>query len=130
MSDREIDPAVKIADEFKKRGFFDEAKNSILAQPISDVEPTTLEQFIRERVSSTVAAMVRGDESLIFKNRGSTSALIEGQLVKDGYEKLNTSTVKIDSTLRRALEDPEFKSRVISQLRSETEVDDDQQASQ
>ena len=83
MSDREIDPAVKIADEFKKRGFFDEAKNSILAQPISDVEPTTLEQFIRERVSSTVAAMVRGDESLIFKNRGSTSALIEGQLVKD-----------------------------------------------
>lgn len=40
--------------------------------------------------------MVKNDETLIFKNRGSTSALIEAQLFKDGYEKLNNEEFDLE----------------------------------
>ncbi|KAM3159981.1 COMPASS component SHG1 [Lachancea thermotolerans] len=130
MSREELDPAVNLADEFKKRGYFDEAKNGILAGPIQESSTTTLEQFIKDRVTSVVAEMVNEDESLIFKNRGSTTALIEGQLLKDGYEKLNTESIQIDVLLRRVLEDPDLKAEIKAKLKDDLEANKLQQRSQ
>ncbi|CUS21072.1 LAQU0S02e05248g1_1 [Lachancea quebecensis] len=130
MSREELDPAVNLADEFKKRGYFDEAKNRILAKHIPGSAATTLEQFIKDRVASVVAGMVNEDESLVFKNRGSTTALIEGQLLKDGYEKLNTESIQIDAMLRRVLEDPSLKAEIKAKLKSSFEANKLQQSSE
>ncbi|SCV05166.1 LANO_0H01508g1_1 [Lachancea nothofagi CBS 11611] len=124
MPGNEVDPAVKLADDFKKRGYFDEAKNNILCKAVEGSESVTLEDFVRDRVSTVVSEMVKEDESLIFKNRGSTSALIEGQLLKNDYDRLSTDSVDIRSLLQRQLDNPEFKNDLKTRLRRDLETAD------
>ncbi|KAH9200056.1 complex proteins associated with Set1p component shg1-domain-containing protein [Zygosaccharomyces rouxii] len=87
MTDYNADDARKLADEFKREGYFDQLKRDILTQK-HDNDELPLEQSIRNNVASVVRKMVTDDENLIFKNRGSTSALIEAQLFKQGYKRL------------------------------------------
>ncbi|SCU86917.1 LADA_0E01002g1_1 [Lachancea dasiensis] len=122
MSRNDIDPAAKLADDFKRKGYFDELKKTILSRSTGASESSTIEEFVRNRVSAVVGEMVNEDQSLISKNRGSTSALIEGQLLKNGYEKLNTIDLQIDSFLRRQLDDPEVKADLRSRLRKDLDT--------
>ena len=92
-----LDPAKDLADAFKKEGHLDKMKNEILSQNLKD--DMNLEQFIRERVKKLVRSKVQEDESLVFKNRGATTALLEGQLFKDGFKSLNTAEVDIENLL-------------------------------
>ncbi|KAG0679761.1 COMPASS component SHG1 [Kluyveromyces marxianus] len=92
-----LDPAKDLADAFKKEGHLDKMKNEILSQNLKD--DMNLEQFIRERVKKLVRSKVQEDESLVFKNRGTTTALLEGQLFKDGFKSLNTAEVDIENLL-------------------------------
>ncbi|SCU97238.1 LAME_0F19020g1_1 [Lachancea meyersii CBS 8951] len=126
MTTGDKDPAVKLANDFKKRGSFDEEKSRILSGPVDCAEQTTLEEYVRNRAASLANDMVKEDESLIFKNRGSTSALIEGQLVKNGFEKLNTDNLQIDAYLRKILEDPAFKDSLKARLRANMEKSSDE----
>ncbi|SCU80875.1 LAFA_0C01574g1_1 [Lachancea sp. 'fantastica'] len=118
MTTQDIDPAVRLADDFKKRGCFDEEKGRILAAIVDGTDGTSVEEFVRGRTATLVNKMVQEDESLIFKNRGSTSALIEGRLVKNGFEELNTESVHIDAFLRNMVEDPAFKESLKNRLRA------------
>lgn len=92
-----LDPAKDLADAFKKEGHLDKMKNEILSQNLKD--DMNLEQFIREQVKKLVRSKVQEDESLVFKNRGTTTALLEGQLFKDGFKSLNTAEVDIENLL-------------------------------
>ncbi|CEP64716.1 Shg1p LALA0_S13e01420g [Lachancea lanzarotensis] len=123
MTSNEIDPAVKLADEFKKRGSFDEQKSRILAEVIEGTDGMSLEEFVRTRTATLVNTIVQEDESLIFKNRGSTSALIEGRLVKNGFEELNTESIHIDAILRKMVEDPAFKESLKERLLAKCDYD-------
>lgn len=92
-----LDPAKDLADAFKKEGHLDKMKNEILSQNLKD--DMNLEQFIREQVKKLVRSKVQEDESLVFKNRGTTTALLEGQLFKDGFKSLSTAEVDIENLL-------------------------------
>lgn len=96
-----LDPAKDLADAFKKEGHLDKMKNEILSQNLKD--DMNLEQFIREQVKKLVRSKVQEDESLVFKNRGTTTALLEGQLFKDGFKPLNTAEVDIENLLEVSL---------------------------
>lgn len=85
-----VDEARKLADEFKREGHFDKLKQEILSQELNEGgTDISVEQLIRRKVDAIVRGMVADDENLAFKNRGSTSALIESQLFKDNYKKLS-----------------------------------------
>lgn len=85
-----VDEARRLADEFKRQGHFDRLKHGILSQQLQQGDASTsVEQIIRAKVNALVRNMVAEDENLIFKNRGSTSALIESQIFKDGYQELS-----------------------------------------
>ena len=70
--------------------------------------------------------MVKQDEELISKNRGLTSALIESQLVKDNYSKLNSKNDKsnddgakkfeLDVYIHSKLQDPKLLEMIKRQL--------------
>lgn len=97
MGNNEYDPAKELTDNFKKKGHFDKIKQEIVVKELSkDGNGGTVEQFVKQRVTQIVNGMVKNDETLIFKNRGSTSALIEAQLFKDGYEKLNNEEFDLE----------------------------------
>lgn len=97
MGNNEYDPAKELTDNFKKKGYFDKIKQEIVVKELSkDGNGGTVEQFVKQRVAQIVNGMVKNDETLIFKNRGSTSALIEAQLFKDGYEKLNNEEFDLE----------------------------------
>ena len=82
--------------------------------------------MLRDRVASVVKEMVNEDEDLIFKNRGLTSALIESQLVKDNYSKLNNKNddnygndarkFELDAYIHSKLQDPELLEMIKKQL--------------
>lgn len=114
-----IDEARKVADEFKKEGHFDKLKQDILSQELrgGDVQGT-IEQVIRDKVATVVKDMVAEDENLIFKNRGSTSALIESQIFKDGYKKLGEGQngVNVEDYIHDTLNDPLLSSRIKEKL--------------
>lgn len=104
-----IDEARKLADQFKREGHLDKLKQEILSKEWDQNNSTkTVEQTIRTKVSTVVKNMVTEDENLIFKNRGSTSALIEAQLFKEGYKKLTDSDdgIKLDEYMHKTLHDP------------------------
>lgn len=121
----EIDPAKKLADQFKKQGHFDKIKQDMLLGPIDNTDSTPLQDFIKTRVSAVVQTMVKDDESLIFKNRGSTSALIEGQLLKDGYRKLDTDTISVDARIRKIFEQPQLTTQLKETLVKELGTSED-----
>ncbi|CAI4056071.1 Shg1p SKDI_02G3670 [Saccharomyces kudriavzevii IFO 1802] len=118
----------KLFDRYKKEGHFDKLKRDILSSPWDDTGEgnESFEQMLRERVAITVKKMVNEDEELIFKNRGLTSALIESQLVKDSYSKLNDKNDKnngddakkfeLDAYIRSKLQDPKLLEMIKSQL--------------
>lgn len=104
-----IDEARKLADQFKREGYLDKLKQEILSKEWDQNNSNkTVEQIIRTKVSTVVKNMVNEDENLIFKNRGSTSALIEAQLFKEGYKKLtdNDDGIKLDEYMHSTLHDP------------------------
>ncbi|CCE64757.1 hypothetical protein TPHA_0I02560 [Tetrapisispora phaffii CBS 4417] len=95
----DTDKAQELADLFKKHGYFDKLKQDILNKRIENGEQSAqLQELVKLKVAQIVNEMVNSNEDLIFKNRGSTTALIEGQIVKDGYAKLNTGENGINLT--------------------------------
>lgn len=118
------DPAEILVDRFKKEGYFDRLKHDILNSQVkseNDVS-SSLEESIKQTVNSIVKSMIQKDENLIFKNRGTTSALIEAQLYKDNYKKLEEGEkgIDINSQLMMALESPQLLKMITEQLTSLT----------
>ncbi|QLL33902.1 hypothetical protein HG536_0F02270 [Torulaspora globosa] len=114
-----IDEAKKLADEFKREGYFDKLKQKILSQELNNGEAeTTIEQIIRHKVDTIVKGMVADDENLVFKNRGSTSALIESQLFKDNYKKLSegNGALNVDEYIQEQLNDKLLRSHIKEKL--------------
>ncbi|GAV47375.1 hypothetical protein ZYGR_0H02160 [Zygosaccharomyces rouxii] len=117
MTDYNADDARKLADEFKREGYFDQLKRDILTQK-HDNDELPLEQSIRNNVASVVRKMVTDDENLIFKNRGSTSALIEAQLFKQGYKRLGEGEdgIQLEEYLNKVLNDSELTQGIKDKL--------------
>ncbi|KAG0667939.1 hypothetical protein C6P45_005214 [Maudiozyma exigua] len=92
--------AVKLAESFKKQGYLDKLKNEILrtkTETSGDVQMSqTFEEAVKKTVAETVKQMVSENENMIFKNRGTTSALIETQVLKDEYAMLRNDQIAID----------------------------------
>lgn len=117
--DSNVDEAKKLADEFKREGHFDKLKQQILSQELKPgVAETTIEQIIKRKVETIVKDMVVDDENLVFKNRGSTSALIESQLFKDNYKKLSEGDdgFNVDEYIQEQLNDTVLRSQVKEKL--------------
>ncbi len=100
MSSTNNDEAVELAELFKKHGYLDKLKNEIITKHINDpndeTKTMTLEEAVKQEVKRVVHNMVKEDETLIFKNRGTTTALIETQISKDNYQLLHNDTSGID----------------------------------
>lgn len=92
--------AVKLAELFKKQGHLDKLKNEILRTKLEDSKDSqisqTFDETVKKTVTETVKQMVSEDENMIFKNRGTTSALIETQVLKDEYVMLKNDQIGID----------------------------------
>lgn len=92
--------AVKLAESFKKQGYLDKLKNEILrtkTENSGDAQMSqTFEEAVKKTVAETVKQMVSENENMIFKNRGTTSALIETQVLKDEYAMLRNDQIGID----------------------------------
>ncbi|QLG72116.1 hypothetical protein HG535_0C04700 [Zygotorulaspora mrakii] len=112
------DKASDLAEQFKREGHFDRLKEQILSRSLAEQNGETVVQTIRSEVSAIVRNMVLEDDNLLFKNRGSTSALIESQLLKDGYQKLteNGKGIKVDEYVSTSLSDPELLEQVKGNL--------------
>ena len=124
MSSNGVDKAEKLAELFKKQGYFDKLKNDILSQKLDQrsddakKQNTSFEEAIQKRVAMVVKDFVSKDENLIFKNRGTTSALLEAQIIKDNYKKLSESDegIDIDSIIQKSLQSPETINEVKNTL--------------
>ncbi|EDO16443.1 hypothetical protein Kpol_1066p7 [Vanderwaltozyma polyspora DSM 70294] len=106
MSD-EVDKAQEAVERFKRQGYFDKIKQDILNKQLYEESNLSVQEMIRDKVGKIVKDMVSEDENLIFKNRGSTSALIEAQIFKDGYKKLQEGEngIKLDEYIDNSLSD-------------------------
>ncbi|SMN19253.1 similar to Saccharomyces cerevisiae YBR258C SHG1 Subunit of the COMPASS (Set1C) complex [Maudiozyma saulgeensis] len=105
--------AQKLAEQFKKHGYLDRLKKEILSskleQDTDSADTKTFEDSVKEQVKSMVKEMVREDENLIFKNRGTTTALIESKMLKD-YKLLedNQSGIDIKNYIEEKLKNPKM----------------------
>lgn len=117
MTTYNANDARRLADEFKREGYFDQLKRNILARGPENDE-LSLEQSIRNNVADVVKQMIADDENLIFKNRGSTSALIEAQLFKQGYRRLGEGEngIQLEEHLQRTLNNPELINEIRDKL--------------
>ncbi|GAV52387.1 hypothetical protein ZYGR_0AG03780 [Zygosaccharomyces rouxii] len=117
MTEYSADDARRLADEFKREGYFDQLKRDVLTQKHENDE-LPLEQSIRNNVADVVRKMVAEDENLIFKNRGSTSALIEAQLFKQGYKRLGEGEngIQLEEYLHKVLDDSELTQDIKNKL--------------
>ncbi|CCC68814.1 hypothetical protein NCAS_0B07300 [Naumovozyma castellii] len=129
-----IDRAKELAEEFKRQGFLDKLKHDILSQnwnkdesTDNTIEAVNLQEAIRNKVMATVNEMVKNDENLIFKNRGTTSALIEAQLFKDKYKKLaeGDDGVPLDKYIQMTLSDPKLEEGIKRNLATIAADEDD-----
>lgn len=113
------DKARDLADLFKMEGHFDKLKESILSRSADDAG-NSVAQLIRNEVSTVVRGMVLEDENLIFKNRGSTSALIESRLLKGSYEKLGHiyQGRNVEEYVQAALHDPNLLQQIERNLQN------------
>ncbi|AET38069.1 Shg1p Ecym_2330 [Eremothecium cymbalariae DBVPG len=118
MSAKSEDPAITLAEAFKRKGYLDKLKQSILTDALYADGNTeeNLETLVKKRVQELIKDMVHKDESLIFKNRGSTSALLEAQLFRTGYEMLKDDRVDVDKIIEDRLGDEELVSKIRSLL--------------
>lgn len=116
MQDPNDDPALALSESFKKQGHLDKLKKEILAKPLNG---TTFEDFIKTQVQNLVHKMVQEDESLIFKNRGSTSALLEASLFKNGYEKLDQGDISVDKFINENLQNESLKESIKNLINKE-----------
>lgn len=118
MTDRHsndsIDLAKDLADKFKKEGHLDNLKKEILSQTLKD--DLDLEQFIKSQVKELTQAQVLQDESLVSKNRGTTTALLEGKLFKDGFRELNTEDVNVDELILWSLDNEKLREKIYNIL--------------
>lgn len=100
MTASDQDEAVLLAELFKKQGYLDKLKNEIITKHITNpndaTKSITFEDAVKEEVKRTVRSMVENDENLIFKNRGTTTALIETRISKDDYQLLRGEASGID----------------------------------
>lgn len=112
------DPAQELVDNFKRKGHSDKLKRDLLNSKWNPDNPLSLEQAVKQRVIEVVKQMVLEDESLIFKNRGSTSALLEAQLYKEQYRKLDdpSNNFQLESIIDELLKDSELSDRIRSIL--------------
>ncbi|CAB4254538.1 similar to Saccharomyces cerevisiae YBR258C SHG1 Subunit of the COMPASS (Set1C) complex, which methylates histone H3 on lysine 4 and is required in transcriptional silencing near telomeres [Maudiozyma barnettii] len=94
--------AQELAEQFKKQGYLDKLKRDILSnqleKDVGSTDPITFEDSVKEHVKLMVNKMVMEDENLIFKNRGTTTALIETKMLKDYYKMLDGGPDRIDIT--------------------------------
>lgn len=102
MTGTSYDEARDLTEQFKKAGHFDKLKQEILSKNVVDSDKT-LQEALKESVAQIVRELVGEDEEILFKNRGSTSALIEAQLMKSDYEKIKNSGVDIEKFVNDAL---------------------------
>ena len=103
------DPARDLTERFKKEGHFDKLKQEILAKTIEcGGDSKTIQEALKLSVSDVVRQLVNEDEEIVFKNRGSTSAMLEGQLIKNNYAKIKDSEfgVDVEKFVGEALSDP------------------------
>ncbi|CCH61006.1 hypothetical protein TBLA_0D05120 [Henningerozyma blattae CBS 6284] len=96
MDKQNIDPAQQLVIDFKRQGHFDKLKNQILSNNIENDQ--NIQDLIKLKIIEIVNQMVSKDESLIFKNRGINSALIESKIIKDDYKLLQNNETENDST--------------------------------
>lgn len=114
--------AVKLAELFKKQGHLDKLKNEILRSKLANSEDSedsqTFEETVKKAVAETVKQMVSEDESMIFKNRGTTSALIETRVLKDEYAVLKNdqSGTDIQKFISENLRDGKLKEEIRNEL--------------
>ncbi|AMD19311.1 HBR410Wp [Eremothecium sinecaudum] len=126
MSANSEDPAIALAELFKRKGHLDKLKQSILTDSINnDNIDQNLETLIRTGVKNLIKDMVLKDENLIFKNRGSTSAILEAQLFKSGYNVLNNGETDIDKIIENRLNDKELENQIKSILHEMQENKED-----
>ncbi|CCF57427.1 hypothetical protein KAFR_0C04370 [Kazachstania africana CBS 2517] len=106
MTGQDTDEAYLLAEKFKKQGYFDKLKQDILTESIDGNGDETLEKKIKETVTDIVKNMVNEEEELIFKNRGTTSALIESKILMDNYKMLseNKEPLNVEKTIKEALQ--------------------------
>ena len=115
MSPNDVNKAEKLAELFKKQGYFDKLRNNILSQELGQhlddtkEQNTSFEEAIQKRVAMVVKDFVSRDENLIFKNRGTTSALLEAQIIKDNYKKLGEGDdgIDIERIIQKSLQSPD-----------------------
>lgn len=114
--------AVKLAELFKKQGHLDKLKNEILRSKLANSEDSedsqTFEETVKKAVAETVKQMVSEDENMIFKNRGTTSALIETRVLKDEYAVLKNdqSGTDIQKFISENLRDGKLKEEIRNKL--------------
>ncbi|KAL3229721.1 COMPASS component SHG1 [Nakaseomyces bracarensis] len=113
MAGISYDAAREVTEQFKKAGHFDKLKQEMLEKKVSGSDKT-LQVALKESVADIVRELVGEDEEILFKNRGSTSALVEAQLMKGNYEKIRESPsgVDIEKFVNDALADPELLAKV------------------
>lgn len=106
-----------LTEQFKKAGNFDRLKLEILSRKVSGSDKT-LQVALKESVAAIVNQLVSEDEEILFKNRGSTSALIEAQLMKRNYEKIANapSGIDIEKFVNEALADPELLEKIENEV--------------
>lgn len=120
----QVDQARELANQFKKQGLFDKLKLEIISRKSNIVTrengtlSDSLETVLKNLTTSIVKEMVYKDEDLIFKNRGPTSALLEAQLLKDDYKRLNEGKDGIDLNkyLQSCINDPALYDIVYKEL--------------
>ncbi|AGO10899.1 AaceriAFR611Cp [[Ashbya] aceris (nom. inval.)] len=127
MENLDQDPAVALAEVFKRKGYLDKLKLSILTEPVDPSTPCSdsLEHLIKGRVQELIRDMVVKDESLLFKNRGSTSAVLEAQLFKTGYNVLNNGDLCVDKIINEKLHDPGLTAQITELLKQMKETSND-----
>ncbi|KAK5780771.1 Shg1p PWA37_003424 [Arxiozyma heterogenica] len=120
----QVDQARELANQFKKQGHFDKLKSEILSRE-SNIKtkenvtvPGSLETVLKNVTTSIVKDMVSKDEDLIFKNRGSTSALLEAQLLKDDYKKFGEGKngIELNRYLQSCINDPDLYETIYKEL--------------
>lgn len=121
MTPQGKDEAKELAELFKKQGYFDKLKNDILSKDITQEESKVkFDELVKEEVANAVKEMVNRDENLIFKNRGTTSALIETQFLKDDYNMLNENGkgIDIEEFIKENVSDIEIRQDILKVLQS------------
>lgn len=147
---QDADKAQELATLFKRQGHFDKLKHKILTNKIEPI-PTErekkqniisyydeddetsntkvefeVEELIKLKVKQIVQDMVEKDSDLVFKNRGTNTALIESKIFKDDYNELSLgqNAINLNQYIHNALTDPDLIDEILHIVEPQINAED------